>query len=177
MNRYQSLTQFSETTEGGIIYEYKPSTLKPFWRNYEPLTLQRRLRFLMELVKGYRVYYLEKEGEIVAYSVISKGGGRYGFATKDDIVVGPYFVLENYRGKHYSEELVRALLQSEKISYKVAFDWIRYDNEPSIRCAERCGFVKTDTMEMKKPFRQLKICIDHVGDIYLFRYRRQNVNK
>ena len=117
------------------------------------------------------MYYLEKEAVIVAYSVVSRGGGRYGFATRKDIVVGPYFVKEEHRGKKYSEILVSELLQNDKIVYDYAYDWIRYDNIPSIKCTERVGFVKIGTLEMKPPFRRLKVCTDHLGDYYLFKYK------
>jgi L-amino acid N-acyltransferase YncA len=168
----KGLRVFVETIiGGGRIYEYEPTFWKPFYRNYEPLTLQRRVRFLLEWLKGYKVYYLEKEGTIVAYSVVSRGGGRYGFATNKDIVVGPYFVKEEHRGKRYSEILVSELLYNEKIEYEYAYDWIRYDNIPSIKCAERAGFFKTDTMDMKRPFRRLEVCSDHIGDYFLFKYK------
>ena len=120
-----------------------------------------------------RVYYLAVNDEIVAYSVVSKGGGRYYFAGKNDIVVGPYFVLEEHRGKHYSEILVKEILQLESLQWRDAYDWIRYDNTPSIRCAERVGFVKVESMDMVGPLRKLRICRDHVGDYWLFKYKRK----
>lgn len=158
---------------GGGIYEYKPTLFRPFLYNFEPLTLQRRVRFLKEYLKGYRVYYLVVNDEIVAYSVISRGGGRYHFAEKEDIVVGPYFVLPEHRGNHYSETLVGEILQLKSITWRDAYDWIRYDNIPSIKCAEKVGFVKVDTMDMVGPFRKLRLCRDHVGDYWLFKYKKK----
>ena len=155
---------------GFEIFEYSPSFLHLFLYSFEPLTFQRRVRFLLELLKGYKVYYLVHSDEIVAYCVISRGGGRYNFAGKNDIVVGPYFVIEEHRGKHYSEQLVSFLLNYPKITYRYAYDWIRYDNIPSIRCAEKVGFYKVDSMDMVGPFRILRICHDHVGDYWLFKF-------
>ena len=122
---------------GEGIYEYKPTLLHPFLYNMEPLSLQRRVRFFLEWLKGYKVFYLVVNEEIVAYSVVSRGGGRYGFASRKDIVVGPYFVKEEHRGNRFSEVLVSGLLHNDNIDYDYAYDWIRYDNVPSIKCAER----------------------------------------
>ena len=159
--------------EGYELYEYKPTIRHPFLYNYERLTLQRRVRFLFEFFKGYRVYYLVIQGEVVAYSVVSKGGGRYQFARKNDIVVGPYFVLENHRGKRYSETLVRLILHLDTMRWEDAYEWIRYDNIPSIRCAERVGFIKIESMDMIGLFRKLHVCKNHVGDYWLFKYRKK----
>lgn len=133
----------------------------------EPLTLQRRLRFVLEWMKGYKVYYLVMNDEVVAYSVVSRGGGRYSFATKEDIVV------EEHRGNRYSEILVSELLHNEKIKYRYAWDWIRHDNIASLRCADRAGFVKVDTFNLSKPLRRIKMCKNEVGEFFLLKYQRE----
>lgn len=151
---------------GYRIYEFSPSLLRMFYKNYEKLTLQRWVRFFFELLKGYKVYYLEVNGFIVAYSVISRGGGRYSFADVDDIVVGPYFVLEAYRGNRYSEVLVAELLHYNSIEYKNAYDWVRKTNIPSLKCSDKVGLKVVGSANIIGPFRKIVLC-DHMNGEYL----------
>ena len=161
------------TNRGGYkIYEYSPSVLRPFYKNYEKLTFQRRVRFLLERIKGYKVYYLEVNNEIVAYSVVSRGGGRYSFASPNDIVIGPYFVLEKFRGNHYSEMLVSELLGWEEIKYEYAYDWVKKDNVPSLRCSNRVGLFAVNTADVVGPFRKIQIRDDASGEYYILRRDR-----
>jgi L-amino acid N-acyltransferase YncA len=127
------------------------------------------VRFLFELIKGYKVYYLSIDKNIIGYCVISRGGGRYSFAKKEDIVVGPYFVIEKYRGNKYSEILVNELLRYNGIKYCAAYDWVRQTNIPSIKCAQRCGFEVECTADIVKPFRTFRLRKDDLGEYFIFR--------
>jgi L-amino acid N-acyltransferase YncA len=151
------------------IYEFNPTVLKLFYDHYEPFTLKRRIRFLMELVRGYKVYYLDVSGTIVAYSVISRGGGRYSFAAKNDIVVGPYFVREKYRGRRYSELLVSELLHCGSIEYDRAYAWIKKDNIPSLRCSLKVGFEIVGSADLSRVTRRICLRGDRDGDYLLLR--------
>lgn len=44
------------------ILKYKPSLVKPCYIDMEPMTLKRRLRFAIDYIYGYDVYYLKKMG-------------------------------------------------------------------------------------------------------------------
>ena len=152
------------------LWEFTPSIFKLFYNDMERITLQRKIRFFIELLRGYKVYYLMVENNLVAYSVVSKGGGRYSFASKKDIVVGPYFVDEKYRGKGYSEILVKEILALD--NYQYAYDWIRKDNIPSLKCSFKVGFIITDTADVVKPFRRIVVRDDNSGEYYILRYTK-----
>lgn len=152
------------------IFKYKPNICNLFYNNMEKITVQRKIRFLMELIRGYEVYYLMIENELVAYSVVSKGGGRYSFATEKDIVVGPYFVDEKFRGKGYSEILIGEILAFCK--YENAYDWIKKDNLPSLKCSFKVGFVVVDTADILKPFRQIVRRDNGNGEYYILKYSK-----
>lgn len=158
------------------IYAYKPSLFRMFYRNYEKQTPQRFIRFLFELHKGYTVYYLEKDENIVAYSVVSKGGGRYHFAENSDIVVGPYFVLEEYRGNHYSEILVSEILNHIETDYRYAFDWVKKTNEPSLKCSDRVGFRIVNTADIIPPLRKIVVRNNDSGEYYILRMKKPSLS-
>lgn len=158
------------TQNGFTVYEFTPSLFKLFYNDMEHITFQRKIRFVIEYFRGYKVYYLEKDGVFVAYSVVSKGGGRYVFASEEDIVVGPYFVDIRYRGKGYSKILVEVLLHLCK--YKYAYDWINKDNIPSLRCSKSNGFKIINTANIIKPFRKIVVCNDDSGEYYILKYIR-----
>ena len=154
------------------IYEYKPSLNHLFYNNMEPLTVQRRVRFIIELIRGYKVYYLYKDKQVVAYSVVSPGGGRYSFAGKKDIVVGPYYVSPECRGNHYSEILVRQILNLDNIDYEYAYDWVRKNNTASMITSERIGFTVIGTANLKGITRRIVPCTGNEGSINILKYSK-----
>ena len=124
------------------LYEYTPTICSPLAINFAKLHIVRRLRLLYEPLKGgYRVYYLVDGDTIVGHCVVTPGGRRLSVSTKNDIVLGPYFVPPQYRGKNYAKVLVKMTLQNCIYDYKFAFDWIHEHNYASIKTSEACGFV------------------------------------
>ena len=157
------------------IYEFSPSLGRMFYKNYEKMTFQRWVRFLFELPRGYKVYYLEVDNQIVAYSVISRGGGRYLFADTGDIVVGSYFVLKEHRGKRYSEVLVSELLRYKGIEYKNAYDWVRQTNIPSLKCSDKVGLKIVGSCNVAGTFRKIVLCNDMSGEYFILKAERKNI--
>lgn len=159
-------------TERYTIYKYQPSPKKLFYKNLEPLTLKKWIRFQLELRKGYFVYYLSVSGQLVGSCVVSKGGGRYSFADKKDIVVGPLFVLEKYRGNKYSELLIGELLHCDSIKFDYAYEWIRKDNIPSLRCCSNAGFEIVGSADLSKVFRRICVRNNMEGKYYILKYSK-----
>ena len=106
----------------------------------EPTTVMRRLRFLIDLHYGYKVYYLKKDGKIVGYCTITSGKNpRFWFAEDNDIIVGPYFVDEEFRGQGFSTRMVDMVIHECGIDWKNAYLYILNTNKPSIRVVEKLG--------------------------------------
>lgn len=66
---------------------------------------------------GYKVYYLVIDGHIVGYSVVTPGGRRLKMSTKDDIVIGPYYIAPKYRGRGYATKMIQMTLNSCTYSF------------------------------------------------------------
>jgi len=79
---------------------FKPSIYSLFYGNLRRMNFHEKIRFFITLLSGYKIYYLFKGDEDIGYCVVSKGSNlRYPFATKKDIIIGPYFIKENHKGQ------------------------------------------------------------------------------
>src|SRR5690625_4785811 len=128
--------------EGSLtFYEYTPSAFKPFYINIEPLTFKRRIRLFFAYFSGFKVFYLKEKDNFIGYCLVQSGKDkRYEFATQDDIMVGPYFIHEDYRGRKLSITLLEYILKKSDIKFKHAYDYTQKDNLPSIKASDAVGF-------------------------------------
>lgn len=126
--------------DGFELLQYNPTCLKPFYIDMEPTTLMRRFRFLIDLYYGYKVYYLKQNGVLVGYCTVTNGKNpRFWFAKNEDIIVGPYFIDEKYRGKGFSTMMVDMVIHDCDIKWNNAYLYILNNNKPSIRVVEKLG--------------------------------------
>ena len=139
------------------LHEYVPTLFSPLYCNFEPMSLVRRIRFLFDYLhkRAYRVYYLKVDNDIVGYCFITPGGRRLNCSTNEDIVVGPYYIQERYRGKGLSEILINTSLANSAYSYKTAYAWVFKKNIPSIKACEACGFIKYGELNVVGKIRRL----------------------
>lgn len=147
-----------------------PSVFKLFGGNLRHINLHEAVRFCWALIYGYRVYHLFANEEEIGYCVIQNGGSmRYPFATKQDIIVGPYFIKPSYRCKKLSIFLVNKCIKEFETQYKVAFDFIQKNNIASIKTTEACDFEylcdgKYTNLRVLKPKKK------GLGDYVIYRY-------
>lgn len=156
--------------QGFSLYVYKPTLLKLFWENMEPCTLRKRIRFSLECMAGYKVYYLVKGSEKVGYCLVSSGGTqRYkDFSTKRDVIVGPYFIAPNWRGRHLSELMLTQVLKTIRTTFDYAYDYIEKTNIISQHTSKRVGFCSVCDIKVTAMFRILHKTND--GEYLLFRF-------
>jgi RimJ/RimL family protein N-acetyltransferase len=160
--------------EGLTYYVYKPSITKPFYINMESLSLRRRIRLLMAYFAGYEVYYVAIGKEFIGYCLVQSGSDRrYTFATKEDIIVGPYFIREDYRGKKLSISLLKYVLYTAETNFKNAYDYIHKDNIPSIKASKAVGFKYMSGAKISKLTRQISLCDSNTGEYLIFRLSKQ----
>jgi RimJ/RimL family protein N-acetyltransferase len=158
---------------GYSFYEFRPTLLKLFYVNLEKLYLRRRLRFYLAYFTGYNVYYMKYEDEYVGYCVIANGkASRYHFADKDDIIIGPYYICDKYRGKKLSIFMIDTLLNQIRLQYKNAYDYIAKNNIPSIKASERVGFRYMSDATLSRFFRQIRLCDEGCGDYLIYRFTK-----
>lgn len=154
------------------LYEYRPTFAHPLAIDFEPLRTVRRFRFWYELLKGgYRVYYLADGDTFVGHCVATPGGRRLPVSTMDDIVLGPYFVDPQFRGKGYAKVVVSMTLKYCSYDYKCAFDWIHETNIRSIKTSEACGFVK-EGHKLNVVGLMRKLVLNDKGDNIIYKYSK-----
>ncbi|MFG6121503.1 hypothetical protein [Thalassobacillus sp. B23F22_16] len=158
---------------GLIYYEYNPSITKPFYKDLEPLTLKRRVRLLLAYLTGYKVFYIADKNNLIGYCLVQNGKDkRYKFSTKKDIIVGPYFVHEDYRGRKLSIVLLDYILNTSGIEFKFAYDYIHKDNIPSIKASEAVGFQYLSDAHITKLLRSIKLCDKGKGDYIILKFSK-----
>lgn len=152
-------------------YEYRPTFGKWLYRNYEKMPPQRWIRFFLEYIATgkYVIYYMAKDNDILGYCFTAPGGRRLGCSYKDDIVLGPYYILPKHRNSGFSKELINAIIDNLHTDYNYAYDYINKGNIPSIRATEACGFERYSELNISRYFRRLKIVNN--GEYIVFRKR------
>ena len=154
------------------LFEYKPTLRCLLLIPFEQLTYVRKVRLALEVIRGgYYVYYLSKKEGFVGYCVVTPGGRRLKKSSKNDIVLGPYFIAPVYRGKGFAKELIKLTLEHCVYDYRYAYDWIHKNNVGSIRATETCGFEECGRLNVVGPFRCL--IESNEGDNIIYRYTRK----
>lgn len=160
-------------TDSFSLYEYIPTICKPLATDFEKMRCIRRFRFWYELLMGgYKVYYLASDDNLVGYCVVTPGGRRLPVSTKEDIVLGPYYISPEYRGRGYAKQLVGLSLLHCTYDYKCAYDWIHEDNLASIRTSEACGFVR-EGHRLNVIGLMRKLVLNDNGNNIIYKYTRQ----
>lgn len=174
-NNYLKRLKLVATEQNYRLYLYKPTMIKPLLLQFEHMKLVRRIRYLIEYlhIDHYKVFYLTIVDEVVGFCVIARGGRRLKVSTKQDIVLGPYYIDKEKRGKGYSIILIKMCLKYYGSSYLKAFDWVEKKNIPSINASELCGFYKIGEIKIQGIMRKL-VSIpsdsDVEGTAYVFQY-------
>lgn len=103
--------------------------------------LVHRIRMIREIVKSkYQVVYMMKDKRVIGHLVVGRGRSRIEMSTKDDIVIGPIWVVPKCRSFGYASQGINFILNEMKISYDFAYEYIEKDNAPSIRTVQKNSF-------------------------------------
>ena len=157
--------------EGNIaFYSYKPTVFRPLYTHFEPMTISRRVRLLLERLgkNSYKVFYLEVDGALVGHCVVAPGGRRLGRSVEQDIVLGPYFIAPAYRGRGFAKVLVDWTLHKGGLIYDRAYDYIKKDNHPSRKASLACGFHHCGELNIQGFFHKLVECPWGEYDIFVY---------
>ena len=152
------------------FYSYTPTIFHPLYVHFEPMTLSRRVRLLLERLgkNSYKVFYLEVAGVLVGHCVAAPGGRRLGCSTERDVVLGPYFVAPDHRGKGYAKDLVHLTLHKGGLTYERAYDYIKKDNHASRKATVACGFQHCGELDIRGFFHTLVECPGGEYDIFSY---------
>lgn len=121
-------------------FVYKPKLFKLFQDCYQPMSFRKYIRFSISALRGSRIIYMEVDGETVGYCLLEPGGGRYKNLNKSDLVISPYVIREDLRGKGYGTRILKDVvsLVGEK---QIIFAIVKKDNCASLHAMEKAGYI------------------------------------
>lgn len=170
-----------KTIEGLDYYLYKPSLGHWFFEGWdgfaedtEKHARKQKIRMFIEyLWGGYSIYYAADSTRLVGYVLVASGGKRITCSCKDDIVLGPYYILKEMRGKGLCPKMLHAVLHELDIPYNDAYCYIKKNNTASLKAAAKCGFEIIGHAEIKGLLRKLVLTENSGSMFYIVRYGQE----
>lgn len=143
---------------------YDPSDEPPYFRR-----IVHKVRMLREMIRSDSVIvYMKSNDKVIGHLVVSRGGTRVAESNRQDIVIGPIWIIPSQRGKGYGSAGIRQILTSLGFKYRYAFEFIEDTNIASVRTVEKNGFVLRYKTSERGIMRTLKK--DENGKWLLYRY-------
>lgn len=100
-----------------------------------------RLKLLLRAWRGYEFYYLMDGTSLCAYTFLKRNYfGKYAFMAKDDYLINPYYVRDEYRGKGLATRMLRAVMTQLPQNHGKIWAVVKDDNQPSIKVLSKVGF-------------------------------------
>lgn len=104
-------------------------------------TLSDRAKLLLRAVRGYFLYYATDSDRLVGYCFLKRNYiAKYSFLGKNDVLINPYYVSEEYRGRGIGGSLISASICDTKALWDNVYAVVKSDNFPSVRTLEKLGF-------------------------------------
>lgn len=128
---------------GEYHYEkYNSTIFKPFKVCYEEMTFLKKIRFLVQALRGSVIFYLKKEDNVLGYVMFEKGAGiRYPDTNENDVIISPYTVNPAQRGKGYGTRILIDVKESLSKYFKGnIYAEVRQNNIASIKAMEKAGY-------------------------------------
>ena len=149
------------------VIEKKPSLFNLFPSKLRSISFHEKLRWLQQLLYGYRVCIYLLDGKEIGYHVISNGGNpRFPFVKKQDYLLGPSFILPEYRGHNYNSQFKKIMIGRYGYNHKY-YNFISHDNIASLKSTEHFGGQYLCDAKFTGFFRRL-IPVNGDGDMKIF---------
>jgi hypothetical protein len=125
-----------------IIYEFTPSLSSLYWKcDILNFGLKGKVLCLLKYPFGYRIYYALQNDCVAYYCFISYGYFvKHPYVRKREILVGPYFTKQEFRGLGIAQRALSIILKHNK--YCTAFVFVAKKNIASQRVVSRNNFVQ-----------------------------------
>lgn len=126
------------------LFLFKPNIFRLFPKsgNMHKMDLKQKIRFGLLLIHGYRVYVLgDSQNHVVGCTVFASGKTyRYPFASENDLICGPYFIMPEYRRRGLATKLLSCVIDKYETEYDSIYAHIWHTNRASVLCMEKIGF-------------------------------------
>ncbi|MGM9650689.1 MAG: GNAT family N-acetyltransferase [Faecousia sp.] len=122
------------------------------------------------LHKG-KLFCLKYEDQNIGYCMVSTGKcGRYTYAGKNDITVGPIYIKSDFRGRGLSKVLLNAILEyyASVEKKEKAYAYIHRINKQSNALFSGRGFTVQRNLQITRIFRKVRITDKENTDYRLY---------
>ena len=151
------------------VYLFTPSLIKAFPIKLENISLANRVRYLIEFFVGYKIYYIQKNGNWAGYCIVSNGRNfRYSFSDNDDMIFGRYYIKPEYRGQGLGVKMLRRVLDRSDLDYKKAFAYVHKGNKSSHEVVLKLGCHKVGHLKKMGKTRKITVCEDGEYTLYCY---------
>ena len=134
-----------ETPEGLTYTFWRPSFLnwKPAELPFHPKFLAWALLHHLHIFKNRRfsVFILRSEQRIAHYSFLFPGFFRFGFMGKKHLQIGDTWTEPSFRGQGLASFAIQKITEQHASANTSLWYLTEKDNVPSIRAAEKAGFI------------------------------------
>ena len=128
---------------GERLWLFNPTLFRlfPVSGNMHEMNFKQKIRFFLLLRHGYRVYVLaDCEDNVLGCAMFANGGSyRYPFASKKDLICGPYYTVPEYRNQGIAR-LLSDVIDNYESEYDTIWAHIWHTNAASVKCMEKVGF-------------------------------------
>lgn len=134
----------SDNESGLAMYAFTPSVfcLVPP-RIKSNFSILDRAKLMLRVLRGYTVYYQTDGEKMVSYCFLKRNYlCKYAFLKKKDVLINPYYVSPEYRGRGLGGKLIEAAIADREEAWETVYAVVKEDNLPSIRTLEKLNFVK-----------------------------------
>lgn len=155
------------------LYKFIPS-----WRHLMPdhdlfrREMKNKASIIFRFVFGYIVFILYSTNDKpVGFCVLKRRQGfRQTFMKKGDVLIAPYYVAEESRGKGLAVAMMKTIIsQGISTSSGSCYAVVHYDNYASLHVLEQVGFVNEGYLIKKFGFIQ-SLTIDIVTRLYVLKF-------
>ena len=128
---------------------------------------------LYVLFGGYKIFYIEKDKDIVSYLIYRKGGKMtVKGSNKSDFYTIYLFTYPDYRNKGIASLMTNYLINSYETSFSKWYKTIEKDNFPSKAVAIKNGFKPSSEAFLKGLLRIVVPCDSGKKELYIFQSKK-----
>ena len=170
---------FLKNEDGIDYYIFKPSFFRLYYEKTSNDAPHRRsfthkLHMLFYLLMGgYKVLYLALNDKIVSYLVFTRSRNLFVQSSNPrDIYTIFLWTYPEFRNRGYASKTANFLINDTCFDYDNIYKTIALENAPSLKVAEKSGFINTGRARKKGLCRRIVKASE--GDFYLMKYTRSN---
>ena len=109
-----------------------------------------RLLFQVMTLGKAKIYYVQRENDIIHTSYVIPACAKFPFMKKDDLEIGPCYTYPAFRGRGIYPKVLSEICRRKCNDTSSFYMIVDENNLPSIKGIEKAGFVRCGTVQKRK---------------------------